>query len=225
MRNYKAWNKGLTAQTDERVKKYSVSHNGLIPWNKGLTKNTDPRLKKFSNLRKQINYLPQKPRLNKKWPENVKNKISKSLMGNIPWNKGKKGLQVSSKKGWHLSEETKRKISIARRKQKGINSPNWKGGLSSFRDLIETSTKYKEWRQNCFIRDNFTCQKCGQKGGDLNVHHKKSFLRLVKEAIEYLPLFKPFEAVIFYSPLWDLNNGITLCIKCHRNIYKKILKK
>jgi hypothetical protein len=49
--------------------------------------------------------------------EETKRKIgfanSVSLKGNIPWNKGKKGVQVSWNKGKKRSEETKRKISEA----------------------------------------------------------------------------------------------------------------
>ena len=42
-----AWNKGLTKETDERVKKNGESRNhpNLVPaWNKGLTKETDERV-------------------------------------------------------------------------------------------------------------------------------------------------------------------------------------
>lgn len=39
-----AWNKGLTKDTDERMKKASDNHKGLVAWNKGLTKETDSRI-------------------------------------------------------------------------------------------------------------------------------------------------------------------------------------
>lgn len=46
-----AWNKGLTKETDERLKKIgkkvSKSRKGIEPWNKGLTKETDERIKKM----------------------------------------------------------------------------------------------------------------------------------------------------------------------------------
>ena len=36
----------------------------------------------------------------------------KAMMGRVPWNKGKKGLQKSTRKGLPRSEETKRKIAL-----------------------------------------------------------------------------------------------------------------
>lgn len=48
------WNKGLTKETDERVKQYGENGSKtkisqrLTPWNKGLTKETDERVKQYS---------------------------------------------------------------------------------------------------------------------------------------------------------------------------------
>lgn len=63
------------------------------------------------------------------------------------------------------------------------------------------STEYSEWRNKVFKRDNYTCQICGQTGGDLNAHHKKSFKNYPKQRL-------------------NVNNGITLCIKCHKKVHK-----
>lgn len=60
-----------------------------------------------------------------KWSEETKQKISASLKGRKPWNKGKVGLMpVPHNKGKHLSEETKAKISASRKGQ-----PSWNDGL------------------------------------------------------------------------------------------------
>jgi len=116
----------------------------------------------------------------------------------------KEGAIPPSRKGVRLSKETKRKMSKARNK-----------GLTPITKLIRKSTKYLQWRQNCFIRDNFTCQKCGITGEYLESHHKKSFSKLLQEAKKYLPLFDLYEAAMLYIPLWDISNGITLCTRCH----------
>lgn len=57
-----------------------------------------------------------------KWSEETKQKISASLKGRTPWNKGKIGLMpVPHNKGKHLSEETKAKISASRKGQTSWN--------------------------------------------------------------------------------------------------------
>jgi len=103
----------------------------------------------------------------------------------------------------------------------GEKSPNWKGSkcITPITIKIRHSDKYKIWRQNIFIRDNFTCQECGQIGGKLEVHHIKTFHKLIKEIKKYLPLLDLYEGAMLYTPLWDISNGITLCEKCHRGKY------
>ena len=96
------------------------------------------------------------------------------------------------------------------------NRYGWKGGLTPASTLIRSSDKYKNWRSQVFIRDNFTCQKCGDStGGNLEAHHKRGFRILMREAHEYMPLFSLYAACMIYAPLWDINNGKTLCKKCH----------
>jgi len=102
---------------------------------------------------------------------------------------------------------------------KGKNNHNWKGGLKPETAQIRGSKKYQAWRMSVFIRDAFTCQKCGDKtGGNLEAHHKKSFLDLICEVRKYLPLLPLVEAAMIYNPLWDIDNGETLCEKCHGKI-------
>lgn len=58
------WHKGLTKETDPRVKAMGESRKGTPAWSKGLTKDTDPRVKAMAD------------------------KMVIVKMGNIPWNKG-----------------------------------------------------------------------------------------------------------------------------------------
>lgn len=59
------------------------------------------------------------------------------------------------------------------------------------------SMEGNNWRKQVFERDNYTCKECGQIGGKLNADH-----------------IKPYCA---YPDLrWDINNGRTLCVECHK---------
>lgn len=96
--------------------------------------------------------------------------------------------------------EVRRKIAETKLGQK---NPNWKGGISTENALIRHSSKYKQWRQDVFMRDGYTCQVCGAKNGDgknvtLNADHIKPFA--------YHPELR-----------FDLSNGKTLCVDCHKN--------
>ena len=181
------------------------------------------------------------------------NKGNKNNLGNKHTEETKKRIGLKSK-GHITSEKTRRKISIANTGKifskehikrmsiamkgrpgpgkglpglKGETNGNWKGGISTLKDKITRSNKYKQWRQDVYVRDDFTCQKCNKKdGGNLNAHHIKRFKVLLAEAKEYMSLLDPFEAAMLYTPLWDIANGITLCKECHKKEHKsfKILQ-
>ena len=110
---------------------------------------------------------------------------------------------------------------------RGANSPVWKGGVTPVLIAIRKSLQYRTWRNVVFKRDNFTCKKCGQKGGDLEAHHKKSFSKIIQEIKEKMPLLDLYDAAMVFAEMWDTNNGVTLCIKCHdkkgTHAYKQIL--
>lgn len=109
------------------------------------------------------------------------------------------------------------------RNLRGNKRYNWKGNKSEKAE-IRTSFKYKCWRSEIFKRDNFTCQKCGNKGGILEAHHIMPFCKLIDNVKTLYPDINLVVAALGYSPLWDINNGITLCRECHRKIGRKGLK-
>ena len=97
-------------------------------------------------------------------------------------------------KHWKLTIENRQSISNG---HKGEKSHLWKGGLTAINFQIRHSFEYRLWREAVFTRDNFTCIWCGQIGGKLNADHIKSFAR--------------------YPELrFSIDNGRTLCEKCHR---------
>ena len=148
--------------------------------------------------------------------QETKDKISKNKKGTISWNKGKinvlslsaiKKMSEAKKghipwnKGQPFSKESRIKMSLAKKGKTGEKCCNWKGGITPIMVKIRTSLQYVYWRQQVFIRDNFTCQDCGQKGGNLEAHHIKRFSILIKEAKELLPLFDLYNAAMLYIPL------------------------
>lgn len=146
-----------------------------------------------------------------------KKSISDANKGRVPWNKGKKmskdtmekmskAIKKSYREGRRIafcSQETREKISKSRKgKCSGSECHLWKGGITPENKKIRHSVEYKIWRKTVFLRDNFTCQKCNQHGGELNSHHINNFadfpeLRMITE------------------------NGITLCKKCHNKFHRK----
>ena len=136
-----------------------------------------------------------------KHSDETKRKMSEAKKGKKPNNYGKK-----------LSLSTRKKMSDSRR---GEKCHLWKGGTTPLKKLVRSSTKYKEWRNDCFIRDDYTCQSCEIRGGVLHAHHKKEFYKIFQEARMKSPLFSPYDACMAYEPLWDADNGVTLCEDCH----------
>jgi hypothetical protein len=78
----------------------------------------------------------------------------------------------------------------------GSKNPNWRGGISPINKRIRRSSKFLQWRKKVFERDNYTCQKCGKRGGELHPDHIKQFA--------YYPELR-----------FELSNGRTLCKRCH----------
>lgn len=79
----------------------------------------------------------------------------------------------------------------------GEKSHFWKGGKTKEAKLIRTSAKYNQWRLSVFQRDGFICQGCKVKGGYLNADHILAFAD-------------------YPDKRFDLENGRTLCIECHK---------
>ena len=93
----------------------------------------------------------------------------------------------------------------------GELSSNWKNGITTLYNLIRQNVRSKKWMKFCLERDNYTCQGCGQKGGNLEVHHKKQLAKIIKDN-----KIKTTKDALRCKEVWDTNNGIVLCVKCHR---------
>lgn len=93
----------------------------------------------------------------------------------------------------------------------GENNHSWKGEVTPLRKKIRNSFEYRQWRSDVFERDDYTCVMCNKKGGELNADHIKSFSSILEE----YKLFTIQDAVKCQE-LWNINNGRTLCISCHK---------
>ena len=83
---------------------------------------------------------------------------------------------------------------------KGEEHWNWQGGKSLINDRHD-STEYKKWRLAVYQRDNYKCQYCGSKE-KINAHHIYSY--------QHYPELR-----------YRIDNGITLCEKCHIKTHQK----
>jgi len=111
---------------------------------------------------------------------NSVNKNSKGTFGKTPWNKGKMMLN-----------------------KRGENHHNWKGGIYRKERHTEMGRiEYKLWRDACFARDGYTCQKYGIVGGNLVVHHINNWADFPELRLA-------------------IDNGITLSEKAHKEFHKK----
>lgn len=150
--NSKAWNKGLKATTDERVRlnhEHSVitrkKNNTYVSWNKGLTKETCESLKRVSE------------------------KVSTSRKGKTPWNKGvpmkeesklKVSLKNKGKKAWNkgLTKETDARLIGTSEKQKG-HRDYVVDKIAAKQKECETRKKHNCYNKSIF-EDNYYNKLC-----------------------------------------------------------------
>lgn len=97
------------------------------------------------------------------------------------------------------SMKCRSKLAVQRGEERRKNQPTVKKNRA-----IRYSKKFTDWRNAVYKRDNYTCQKCKARSKKSNPvylepHHIKQFA--------------------FYPKVrFDINNGITLCEKCHKKI-------
>ena len=121
------WNKGLTKETDIRVKQYADKLKGntcaknSIPWNKGLTKETDERVLKYTETHIETLKRPD-----------VKEQMIISHLGYKPTKETKAKMTSSQRERWkQIPNETRQEIS----KKIGIKQKqHWDSLTSSERE-------------------------------------------------------------------------------------------
>lgn len=86
----------------------------------------------------------------------------------------------------------------------GPEHPCWKGGPVQGR-TERASKEYIQWRTDVYKRDNYCCITCGSHAA-LNAHHLYNW--------KDYPKFR-----------YDIDNGVTLCAKCHAEFHSRYGKK
>lgn len=133
----------------------------------------------------------------KKHTQNWKDNMSKIKQG-------KKNPKTSETLK-RLYREGKLKSILRGKKRPELSGENhwcWKGGITPENFRIRSSLEFELWRKSVFLRDNFTCQKCGQIGGKLHTHHINNFAE-------------------FPDLRLAIDNGITLCREHHKEFHRK----
>lgn len=154
-------------------------------------------------------------RLGVKLSEETKRKIS---INNARYWLGKKhppSLETCQKRSKALLGKTRPEYVI---KKIIDNSPvgekhhNWKGGITPLREKIWHRKEYIFWRDSIFRRDNYRCVLCKKRSGMLNVDHFPISLSTILSKFK----IQSVQDARNCKKLWDIKNGRTLCLKCHR---------
>lgn len=151
-------------------------------------------------------------------------------------------IRSNSLFGKKRSVETRRILSEVASKRVGEKNPFF-GKKHSIKTRLKISAtrrkKYKntqlvnkqvrkylfvrEWTKKVMERDKYTCQTCGirnckglGKTVKLEAHHKKELHKLIGNM--------SFKEAIKLKELYDIENGITLCRKCHKKIHNWKIK-
>lgn len=133
----------------------------------------------------------------------TREKISKSLIGN------------TNTLGYIHTTETK--IKMRNSAHRGINHYNYKGGITELDKAIRRLPEYDTWKYGVFERDNYTCKDCKKHGGNLEGHHDlKTFAQIIQENN-----IKTIQDALNCKELWDIGNGVTLCVDCHKKRHTK----
>ncbi len=135
--------------------------------------------------------------LGKKHTVEAKEKMSIAKIGKATWNLGRKH-----------TDEAKLKNSLAHR---GEKSAQWRGGVSSLIRLVRRGIRYRAWRTLVYERDSYTCVHCGEDKQYLNADHIIQFAILLRDN-----KIKTVEQAESCDALWDIKNGRTLCLPCHK---------
>lgn len=128
-------------------------------------------------------------------------------LNGIPKSEGSKQKRSRAMKIWCTENPD---ALMARSKNiRGSNHYLWNGGSSSLNISIRQMTENRKWINAVKARDE-KCLRCGSTY-ELEAHHKTP----LAELIERLGIKDRADARRRAAILWDMDNGETICQRCH----------
>ncbi len=113
-------------------------------------------------------------------------------------------------KKWKQTPEYCLALSKVHRERVKLGLHNFYRGATELNKLLRQTAEYRIWRKSVFERDAYKCQFCGI-GGKLNADHIKSFAVILAENN-----LKTLDDALNCNELWNVENGRTLCVPCHK---------
>lgn len=121
------------------------------------------------------------------------------------WKGGKLKCSVCGKQSSFWRKEDTKCANCYHESQKGEGNHNWKPPEQCKTDeskIWRKRVEYIKWREEVFTKDSYLCQICGKNTRDLHPHHLNGFDKFIEQR-------------------FDVNNGVTLCAKHHKQFHKE----
>jgi len=181
-----------------------------MPYPKGLKRTEESKKKTSESMKKSFLLYPDKHQywLGKKQPKDMVKKKADALRG-----RKRSPFTLVWRENMSKSQKEKPKLNL-----RGDKHGNWKGGIKSLLHMVRHCINYRNWRTSVFIRDKYTCQKCGDKNYD--GRGKTIYLEADHFPVLFKDLMNKFNIITLEQAegcveFWDINNGRTLCLECH----------
>ncbi len=128
-------------------------------------------------------------------------------LNGVPKSAESKRKRAASMRQWCADNPDK--VAARGAKTRGEAHYQWKGGASKLNLSIRQMTENRRWMDAVKERDG-RCVRC-QSVADLESHHVKPLSQIIDE----FGITSRADARLYASEVWDIDNGITLCMRCH----------
>ena len=161
----------------------------------------------------------KRPPFSEEWRKNM----SEAHKGHSGYWKGKKRDQETLQKISRTMTGRKRllweRVKISEGIRRTVKAGSWhsyRGGITPLRKQIRSCFKYGLWRSDILSRDRKMCVLCTSEVKLIADHHPIMFAEILEEH-----KIKTLEEANDCAELWNIDNGRTLCEKCHTK-YDKV---